>query len=69
MQPTPDCCICNKPVDENLAPDGTVYWNQGNNPWPYKTDGVCCDACNWRWVVPLRMSMHNELLFGTEQES
>ena len=38
------CCICGKEFNE---------W--GNNPWPIKNDGVCCDECNMRYVVPERL--------------
>lgn len=30
------CCIC-----------GKKFRGWGNNPWPIKQDGVCCDNCNW----------------------
>ena len=38
------CCICGKEVDG---------W--GNNPWPVKEDGECCDDCNNNEVIPARI--------------
>ena len=40
------CCICNAPI--------TSY---GNNPYPIKDKGVCCDNCNIYIVIPKRMEM------------
>lgn len=40
------CCICNAPI--------TSY---GNNPYPIKDKGVCCDNCNIYVVIPKRMEM------------
>ena len=37
------CCIC-----------GKHFEGYGNNPWPVKEEGRCCDDCNWEFVVPLR---------------
>jgi DNA-directed RNA polymerase subunit RPC12/RpoP len=38
------CCICGK------ACEG---W--GNNPEPYKSEGQCCDQCNYGIVIPMRI--------------
>lgn len=38
------CCIC-----------GDEFTGYGNNPYPYKEDGVCCDACNRKYVIPARL--------------
>jgi hypothetical protein len=38
------CCICGKEF---------VGW--GNEPWPIKQDGECCDECNMNKVVPARI--------------
>lgn len=38
------CCICGKKLE-----------GYGNNPWPVKEDGRCCDDCNAFVVVPARM--------------
>ena len=38
------CCICGKEVDG---------W--GNNPWPVKEEGECCDDCNSNEVIPARI--------------
>lgn len=40
------CCICGKPF---------VGW--GNNPWPVKKEGECCDKCNMQYVLPARIKM------------
>lgn len=29
----------------------------GNNPWPVKDSGCCCDECNSRVVIPARIAM------------
>lgn len=39
------CCIC-----------GNVFWGWGNNPWPIKEEGKCCDACNASRVLPARIA-------------
>ena len=38
------CCICNRPII-----------GYGNNPWPVKEEGECCDECNTTKVVPARL--------------
>lgn len=38
------CCICNKEI-----------YNFGNNAEPVKK-GICCDECNWKVVIPARLS-------------
>lgn len=38
------CCIC-----------GKVFTDWGNNPWPVKDEGECCDICNSMFVVPARI--------------
>lgn len=40
------CCICGKEF---------IGW--GNNPWPVKEEGICCDKCNWTKVIPARVAM------------
>jgi hypothetical protein len=40
------CCICGEP-----------YEGYGNNPWPVKDDGRCCDACNLRFVIQSRIDL------------
>ena len=41
------CCICGKELDRNRY-----------NPFPIRTDGECCRACNWEFVVPARIRRH-----------
>lgn len=38
------CCIC-----------GKEFEGYGNNPYPIKPEGVCCNACN-KFVVLSRIS-------------
>ena len=38
------CCIC-----------GKEFAGFGNNPWPIKQNGECCDECNINKVVPARI--------------
>ena len=40
------CCIC-----------GEKFEGWGNNPWPVKEDGRCCDYCNDAVVIPARIMM------------
>lgn len=40
------CCICKKEYD-----------GYGNNPSPIRFIGRCCDKCNLKYVIPMRMSM------------
>ena len=37
------CCICKK-----------EYSGYGNNPAPVKDRGLCCDACNYGVVIPIK---------------
>lgn len=45
------CCICGEPLE-----------GYGNNPEPfmYADEGQCCDACNLKFVIPLRIEMMRE---------
>ena len=40
------CCICGKEII-----------GFGNNPWPVKDSGCCCDECNSRVVLQARIEM------------
>ena len=40
------CCIC-----------GKDFQGFGNNPWPIKNDGECCDECNATEVLPARLRL------------
>ena len=40
------CCICKN-----------KFKGWGNNPWPVKDKGVCCDQCNWLYVISARLSI------------
>ena len=41
------CCICGQKIVEGL----------GNNPWPVKDEGECCDLCNMTVVLTKRIEM------------
>lgn len=41
------CCIC-----------GETFHGYGNNPWPVKEEGVCCNECNLSKVFPARWNLH-----------
>lgn len=45
------CCICGEPVEDD-----------GHNPEPYVSSdsGVCCDACELKFVLPLKSEMTEE---------
>lgn len=38
------CCIC-----------GKQFEGYGNNPAPVKSEGECCDNCNFSVVLPARI--------------
>ncbi len=60
-----ECCICNKPLDVKRDANGKIYWTQGNNSEPVAR-GRCCDACNWRVVIPARMGLSIEAMGDDE---
>ena len=39
------CVICKK---KNIP-------GPGNNPSPVKEEGICCDTCNYDYVIPQRL--------------
>ena len=39
------CCIC-----------GKEFTGYGNNPYPTKQQGRCCDKCNTKIVIPARLA-------------
>lgn len=40
------CCIC-----------GKTFTGYGNNPYPVKDSGRCCDVCNYEKVLPSRLKL------------
>ena len=44
------CCLCKKEMYEF-----------GNNPYPLKETGSCCNVCNYTKVIPARIKRSNEL--------
>lgn len=53
------CCICNK----------EIFGPNANNPAPYADNGVCCDACNLKYVVPARIARLRRELGGKPETS
>ena len=45
----PACCICGRP-----------YTGEGNDPWPVRESGRCCERCNRNRVLPARLRFLNE---------
>lgn len=43
------CCIC-----------GQGIGSYGNNPWPVKGSGECCDLCNMTVVLQARIKQMDE---------
>lgn len=43
------CCIC-----------GKEFEGWGNNPYPLKDEGECCDDCNFKYVIPARIINMNK---------
>ena len=39
------CCIC-----------GKKFTGWGNDPWPVKMEGECCDECNNNQVLAARLA-------------
>jgi len=39
---------------------GEEYEGYGNNPYPVKEEGECCDKCNLKVVVPERIRQLEE---------
>lgn len=48
------CVICNKKIEDEF----------GNDPWPLKDFGKCCDKCNSNKVIPARFELLKELKVG-----
>ena len=46
-----NCCICNKKMDKT----------EFNNPSPYKDNGICCNKCNCKYVIPSRIKNINKI--------
>lgn len=38
------CCVC-----------GREFYGYGNDPWPVKNEGECCDECNTTVVLAARL--------------
>ncbi len=46
------CVIC----EEEIKADPVSGWAGGNNPFPVREEGRCCDNCNSLFVIPARMA-------------
>lgn len=46
------CCICGEPID-----------GYGNSPEPFMpaSEGQCCDGCNLKFVIPMRLDFTEEV--------
>lgn len=53
VKETKICCIC-----------GSKFTGWGNNPWPVKEEGECCDECNGKYVLSARLVR----MFGNSKE-
>ena len=51
------CCICGQEIVDGF----------GNNPWPVKDKGECCDLCNISVVLKARLNMLNNKKKGEKQ--
>lgn len=51
------CCICGQEIVDGF----------GNNPWPIKDKGECCDLCNISVVLKARLNMINNKKKGEKQ--
>lgn len=56
-KPKYTCCIC-----------GEEFEGYGNNPAPYKDEGVCCDACNAKFVIPARLEEYQTEYDSLDEE-
>lgn len=43
------CCLCGEP-----------YTGYGNDPWPLKDEGRCCNGCNTSLVIPERLKRYKQ---------
>ena len=50
------CCLC-----------GKKFEGYGNNPWPLKQSGRCCDDCNEAEVIPARIYLARENKGGKKE--
>jgi len=57
------CSICDGPIE--VLPTGTGGWSTGNNAWPVN-DGRCCNECNSKVVIPMRLERHLEFVAFTK---
>lgn len=48
------CCICKNP-----------FIGYGNNAEPVVTNGICCNECNLKYVIPERLKKLEEQTHGT----
>ena len=51
------CIICGKTIK-----------GYGNNPYPIKTTGKCCNECNTKIVIPARLTKYDEQFRMMEEQ-
>ena len=51
ISPDQPCCLCHLPLKSRAK---NLHWLLGNNAQPVM-DGRCCDACDEKVVIPLRI--------------
>lgn len=44
------CCLCGKKMEYEF----------GNNPFPLKKTGTCCNNCNYTKVIPERIKISKD---------
>ena len=49
------CIICKGEIEKHRDHKGKVYWSEGHNAEPLAS-GRCCDKCNAKEVLPIRMA-------------
>ena len=64
MKKANKCCICGNKLDDEY----------GNNPYPVKETGRCCNACNATCVIPARLKdlpveTHDKLVVKPDWEA
>lgn len=53
------CCICGRELEVVTMANGHHYV-RGNDPYPVKENGMCCDTCNAQYVIPARIKAIRE---------
>ena len=58
------CCMFASLTDKHMKTSTTkcvicsqAFTGFGNNPYPVKKNGLCCQDCNFKFVIPQRISL------------